>query len=233
MANAHQIPAKLQALVTLFDQVGNQLLQEDSEPSSVMADDAWTCSDGALFAAFLCDILGLQHRLSVGLYYHQGPEFLAELRGEDVEDVVEPYDEHHHWVVINEGNGVVGKWLLDPNGEARGEPRLQQLHGNSYWLVPESLREWWASGRPNWIPDGAKYVADDQLAVVYSSSDNPTDLIMESLDVWQPALKCLCVTIQGQYQDLIDDKAIHDLEAMIHDAPTQKPNDMTSFDLGV
>jgi hypothetical protein len=56
---------------------------------------------------------------------------------------------------------------------------------------------------------------------------------MEILDVRRPALKCLRVAIHEQYPDLVDDKAIHDLKAMIHDAPTQKPSDMISFDLGV
>lgn len=204
-------PTKARTLVALFDLVGSTL----PRPSKAMSEDSWTCNDGALFAAFICDLLGLRRRLSVGLYYHSGPEFLADLRDEDVDDVLEPFDEHHHWVMVADDDVASGEWLLDPNGEVRGEPRLQRSSGGIYWESPHSLRKWWANDRPDWIPRNARYVADDCLAMAYSPYDNPADMMSKRPDVWLPALLALRAGIDNSIPNLINEQANAKLDEMI------------------
>lgn len=102
----------LRPLLARFDQVAE-------------SHGTWTCDGGAAALSHLLARHGIAHTPIVGLY-HWPQERLADkwrlLEGGDPDpEDLEGYwdDEHHHWIEVD-------GWLIDPNGEIRGEPRLQR-----------------------------------------------------------------------------------------------------------
>lgn len=129
--------------------------------------NGWTCDGGAAALYHYLRNQGFAVDPYVGLY-HWPEERLAdkwrEMEGGDpTEDDLESYwdDEHHHWVVVRDPDGT--PWLIDPNGEIRGEPRVQnwitstdyddidtwssdrrrrEVEENSPWYIPPSDEDW-------------------------------------------------------------------------------------------
>ena len=102
----------------------------------LLADRTFSCDQGALVLAGLCDRYGLSRRLCVGRYWHGDLDrFLRLVSSDQYVDTLSPaaYEaeiaglaqhpaEHHHWVIAQ---GAAGPMLLDPNGPVRNEPYAQ------------------------------------------------------------------------------------------------------------
>ena len=126
-------PPLLVPLIERFGELGRALFD----------DGIWQCDSGAVTLAFLCDRLGIDHQLHVGLYYW--PEERQAIHWEHVaggtptaEELASFWhDEHHHWITIIDER-LEEPWLLDPNGEVRGEQRAMPLSsaGDRYRSKP-------------------------------------------------------------------------------------------------
>jgi hypothetical protein len=91
--------------------------------------DGWTCDGGAAALHHFLGANGISSDAVVGLYHWPEDRLADKWRllegGEPTKDDLDSYwdDEHHHWVEFRDEHG---HWLIDPNGEIRGEPRIQR-----------------------------------------------------------------------------------------------------------
>jgi hypothetical protein len=128
-------PQPVDAIARAFDVLGCALqANADWRGRYPYCEDAFSCDGGALVARHLAELIGLGARIAVGLYHHpdiesylrvaQGDAYVDGLSESELAEEAacwgEPV-EHHHWLVVEE------TWLVDPNGEIRGEPRVQLL----------------------------------------------------------------------------------------------------------
>ena len=131
---ATDLSPRMQRAVALFEQIKGEV-----------TDGVWSCNGGAAVFAWICDRLGLPRKLRVGVYWWEDNE--ASLRHKRTMMGYEELpldgvwrDEHHHWVEVKED---AAHYIVDPNGEIRGEPRVSH-----YWnvvAVPVSSK--WSFGR--------------------------------------------------------------------------------------
>lgn len=141
-ARVKPVEERLALLLQIFEVIGKRLRSYNW----TVGPGDWTCDGGTLALGFLADMLALEHKIQVGLYWHVRAETLAAIRGESVEEVrKQPMDEHHHWLEVK---GPKGEWWrIDPNAEVRGESRLQKMGPQDayeprpdleYWLGPQT-----------------------------------------------------------------------------------------------
>jgi hypothetical protein len=117
------LPEFKQAL-SLFEKIGWEIHPQNG---------IWSCDGGAAVFFYICCQLGLPSELCVGLYWWDGDyESLnrkhrlmegVELNPENLDWYFR--DEHHHWVRVFYGDLCEQSLIVDPNGEIRGEPRVQ------------------------------------------------------------------------------------------------------------
>ena len=138
----------LQDLVWLFEETGRKAYE--AKLGNPMSGEAWTCDGGAVMLAHLAERMMLEHKLCVGLYWHESAENLAKTTGEDLEYILEnrnvgdgelALDEHHHWIEVEDPE-TRELWIVDPNGEGRGEPRLQPAGGTERYQADDKQGYW-------------------------------------------------------------------------------------------
>ena len=109
----------LDQVVAQFEKMGQELYD----------DGVWQCDVGAFMLACLCDQVGLKRSIRFGLYWHKDKKSYARATGEwhdGLDENAGKEEEYHYWLEVSDTRLNHPK-LLDPNGEVRGEPRIQNL----------------------------------------------------------------------------------------------------------
>ncbi len=131
----------------------------------------WSCDGGAMVLSEMLFRANILHSIEVGLYHYSEERLPYRYRQIFlVEDDYQPSDkelddvrdapEHHHWV-------IAGELLIDPNGEIRGEPRIQLASETEAYQESEddSILEF----SPLWDPESglsltiAEYAEEDEI----------------------------------------------------------------------
>jgi transglutaminase-like putative cysteine protease len=134
------------------------LTEHERLGAQVNSMSCWDCQTGALMLVALAQRAGLQAQAQVGLYWHPDAASCARTTGEP--DEGDGWrQEMHYWVILLVPGA--GSFLLDANGEVRGEPRLQPL-------APAPLggaRERWAGASGHYEPfgEGHEFHDPDEL----------------------------------------------------------------------
>ena len=116
----YPISSKVASLLKTYTEVGAKL----------NADQIWACDVGAVFLAYLADEFQIQRAITTGVYRHPTGASYSRATGQQLQFRRDyPVDEQHTWIVLTDQSG---KWLIDPNGEVRGEPRAQRLINQRY-----------------------------------------------------------------------------------------------------
>jgi hypothetical protein len=150
----------------LFEEIGQEIYD----------DGIWTCNGGAAAFSYICGELGVPHDLQVGLYYwDEDLESLNKkhllLEGVTLTDAgFEPEDywndEHHHWVRVYTGDNFSASVIVDPNGEIRGEPRVQPYVKATAYQAKDDPEHFLVYDPEDPIEDIAKYDKDVARAIV-------------------------------------------------------------------
>lgn len=114
-----------------------------------MAGKSWTCDGGAVMLSHLAERMNLDHKLCVGLYQHQDADSLGRATGQSPEEILDGIkekgelvlDEWHCWAEVQDPE-TEQWWTIDPNGEARDEPRMQ-LAGEAEWYRADDAQGIW------------------------------------------------------------------------------------------
>jgi hypothetical protein len=91
--------------------------------------DGWSCDQGAIALLALAEERGTESIIRSGLYWHPHLRAYTDTIGEVYnpdnyfQAPQDPAEEHHHWLEFNDQRA--GWVLIDPNGQVRGEPRVQ------------------------------------------------------------------------------------------------------------
>lgn len=149
----------LRALLARFDEAGALV-------------GGWTCDGGAAALSHFLAANRIEHEPVVGLY-HWPEERLADkwrlLEGGDPDDDdLKDYwdDEHHHWIEVPGEHGIGDGYIIDPNGEIRGEPRIQRW-GDAHNYEPRDDYEQ-LSWSPWFQPADEEDEEDEGSAVPYT-----------------------------------------------------------------
>lgn len=127
----------------LFEQRLSWVLAEFTRVGRLLEEDGvWACDIGAVALGYLCDRVRLRREVVTGVYQHPTLAAYARATGQSETDVLtrNSFDELHTWTIIYAPEGEA--LLIDPNGEVRGEPRMQPLaRAVRYAAFPETS-EW-------------------------------------------------------------------------------------------
>ncbi len=120
---ADPVSTNIAGIVSIFTQLGKNLY----------GDGSWPCDVGAVVLAHLADEYQINRAIIQGTYLHPNAQSYNRTTGEIAlsSQGEEPIKEAHTWVVLTDQSG---EWIIDPNGELRGEPRAQRRNhrdGNS------------------------------------------------------------------------------------------------------
>ena len=100
--------------------LGRVIAEYEALGKQVYEDGVWQCQTGANLLTYMLTQAGIPAATQVGRYWHPDADSRNRTLGYEGDDADTHRDEHHYWTQIFDS-------LLDPNGEVRGEPRVQSI----------------------------------------------------------------------------------------------------------
>lgn len=129
----------------LSRRVAHILLCYEGLGTEMFADRIWPCDVGAVVLAELADRAGLMREIITGTYRHASAASYEHATGNDrgIAEADGAYPEHHTWITIGSEKEDEEPLLIDPNGELRGERRVQPLTGTEHRYAPFEKGSQW------------------------------------------------------------------------------------------